>query len=277
LSEEWHYLFKSCVLSAYYPKAEDSLKTILDRLGIGYVNDPAHSSCTGHGYHAGIYPLKTTLEINRRNFSLVRDSDCGDIVASCPTSYAILKEMAALLNESTRVYHGSEVIYEHRDEISKALKYNLEGIRLVTHHGCHFTKIFYEDVTVGDPERPTLLDEIATSLGAEVIDYSERSLCCGMGFRHLLLDQEYCKKIALRKLESIKKADPDLILVHCPGCLLTLDQFQVTLEKEIGIELQIPVLNYTELIALLLGSTADEIGASGHHVKLDGLIKRIKE
>ncbi|OFV67781.1 MAG: heterodisulfide reductase subunit B [Candidatus Syntrophoarchaeum caldarius] len=277
MNEERYYLFKSCVLSAYYPKAEDCLRAIFDELGVEYVNDPAHSSCTGHGYHAGIYPLKTALEVNRRNFSLVKDSNCDDIVASCPTSYAMLKEMSTLLDEPIGVYHGSEVIYKYRDEISEILKYNLEGMRVVTHHGCHFTKIFYNDVTVGDAERPVLLDEIATSLGAEVIDYSERSLCCGMGFKHLLLDQEYCKKIALRKLENIKKADPDLILVHCPGCLLTLDRFQVILEKETGIELQIPVLNYTELITLLLGSDIDAIGAAAHHIRLDNLIKRIEK
>ena len=274
---ECHYLFKSCILGAYYPEAERCFRVVFDRLGTQYVDDPAQSSCTGHGYHSGIYPLKTTLEVNRRNFSLVRGKGCDDIVTSCVTSYATLKEMKKLLKDPIKIYHGSEVLYEHRNEILRGLKYNLEGIKVVTHHGCHYTKIFYDDVKAGDPEHPVLLDEIATSLGAEVLDYSERSLCCGMGFNHLLLDQEYCKKIARRKLESIKKVNPDLILVHCPGCLLTLDRFQGILKQEMGLELQIPVLNYTELIALLFGVASDEIGIKTHHVALEGVIERIKE
>lgn len=71
--------------------------------------------------------------------------------------------------------------------------------------------------------------------------------------------------------------NPDLILVHCPGCLLTLDRFQGILKQEMGLELQIPVLNYTELIALLFGAGSDEIGIKTHHVALEGVIERIKE
>ena len=270
-----HYLFKSCVLGAYYPKAEECLRIVFDKLGIRYFDDPDHSSCTGHGYHSGIYPFKSTLEVNRRNFSLAKDAGCDDIVTSCSTSYATLKEMEIFLEESIEICHGSDVIHKNRDRLSGMLEYSLEGMRLVTHHGCHYAKIFYEDVKVGDSEHPMLLDEIATSLGADVVEYTERGLCCGMGFRHLLLDQEYCKKIALRKLTSMKKVKPDLILVHCPGCLLTLDHFQVILEKETGFEFKIPVMHYSELTALLLGVSPNEVGAA-HQIKIERLIERIK-
>ncbi len=276
MSRERYYLFKSCILGAYYPRVEDSLRIVFDRLGVRYFDDPNQSSCTGHGYHSGIYPLRSTLEVNRRNFSLARAAGCDEIVTSCVTSYATLKEMKKFLKDTVDIYHGSEVIHENRDRLSEMLKYSLEGIRLVTHHGCHYTKIFYEDVRVGDPEDPMLLDEIATSLGAEVVEYEEKGLCCGMGFRHLLLDQEYCRDIALKKLTSIKKVEPDLILVHCPGCLLTLDRFQPILEEETGVELRIPVIHYAELTALLLGANPDEIGAAAHQTRIDRVIERIR-
>ncbi|HHI30328.1 MAG TPA: heterodisulfide reductase [Candidatus Methanoperedenaceae archaeon] len=276
MSEKRHYLFKSCVLGAYYPKVEECLRIVFDRLGIRYFDDPNQSSCTGHGYHSGIYPFKSTLEVNRRNFSLARDAGCDDIVTSCATSYATLKEVKNFLGDSIEVFHGSDVIHKNRDQIRGRLEHSLEGVRLVTHHGCHYAKIFYKDVKVGAPEHPMLLDEIAASLGAEVLEYKERGLCCGMGFRHLLLDQEYCKKIAERKLTSMKKVKPDLILVHCPGCLLTLDYFQAILEKETGVEFKIPVMHYAELTAMLLGASPTEIGAAAHHTKIDRLIERIK-
>ncbi|PHP45268.1 hypothetical protein B6V01_004860 [Methanosarcinales archaeon ex4572_44] len=171
MSEKRHYLFKSCVLGAYYPKVEECLRIVFDRLGIRYFDDPNQSSCTGHGYHSGIYPFKSTLEVNRRNFSLARDAGCDDIVTSCATSYATLKEVKNFLGDSIEVFHGSDVIHKNRDQIRGRLEHSLEGVRLVTHHGCHYAKIFYKDVKVGAPEHPMLLDEIAASLGAEVLEY----------------------------------------------------------------------------------------------------------
>jgi heterodisulfide reductase subunit B len=285
------YLFKSCVTGSLYPGIELSIRYVLDKLGIRYVDDSRHSSCSGFGYHAGVIPLRTNLALNARNFSLAAEAPCRNIVCTCPTSYGNLKECQelmehnralreqtdAVLSELGRSYaapasisHVSEVLLGLLGDIWGQAVYSLAGVRAVTHHGCHYTKIFYEDVCAGDFEKPAVLDRIAEGLGCEVVDYSEPSLCCGMGFHHTVIDREYPRIVLQRKFDSILKARPDVILTQCPGCTFNLDYYQESVAGS-----NIPVLNCSELAALALGARPREIGLDMHAVPVEPLLEKI--
>lgn len=292
--EDRYYLFKSCVTCSLYPGIEKSIRFVMDRLDAHYTDDPRHSSCTGFGYHAGVVPLMTNLSLNARNFSLAASSDNENIVCTCPTSYGNLKECKEMLSSdpekrdhvtevlrsvgrrydmSPQVYHASEVFLARLDDIKRLALYSFKGIRAVTHHGCHYSKIFYRDVSSGSFERPMVLDDIATGLGCEVADYEERSLCCGMGFHYTLLDREYPRTILRRKFASIQKAKPDVIITQCPGCTFNLDYYQETVAKQAGMP-DVPVLYFSELAALALGADPYEIGLDMHAVPVEPLLEK---
>lgn len=285
------YLFKSCVTGSLYPGIEISIRYVLDRLGVRYVDDPRHSSCSGFGYHAGVIPLRTNLALNARNFSLAAESPCGNIVCTCPTSYGNLKECKELiehdksLREGTeevlrstgRAYlapasisHVSEVFLKRMGDIQSKASISFSGLRAVTHHGCHYSKIFYEEVAAGDFERPAVIDDIAAGLGCKIADYPERSLCCGMGFHHAIIDSEYPRAVLKRKLDSILEASPDVIITQCPGCTFNLDYYQ---ESVTGT--RIPVLYFSELVALAMGANPDEIGLDMHAVPVEPLLEKM--
>lgn len=285
------YLFKSCVTGSLYPGIEISIRYVLDRLGIRYTDDPRHSSCSGFGYHAGMIPLRTNLALNARNFSLASESAYTNIVCTCPTSYGNLRECQtmieqdgalreqtdAVLADTGRKYvspasisHISEVFLDRLDDISDKAVLSLSGIKAVTHHGCHYSKIFYEDVTSGDFERPAVLDDIASGLGCEILDYSERSLCCGMGFHHTVLDREYPRAVLKRKFGSILEASPDVIITQCPGCTFNLDYYQESVAGS-----SVPVLYFSELVALALGAKPADIGLDMHAVPVGPLLEKL--
>ncbi len=290
-----YYLFKSCVTGSMYPGIEKSIRFVLDRLGASYTDDPGHSSCSGFGYHAGVVPLRANLALNARNFSLAAGSKDRNIVCTCPTSYGNLKECKALLagdpaqkdhaasalkkvgrtlDVSSSVHHVSDVFLARRDALAAKAEHSFRGIRAVTHHGCHYSKIFYRDVASGSFERPRVLDDIIAALGCEVLDHGERSLCCGMGFHYTMLDREYPRAILERKFASIKKASPDVIITQCPGCTFNLDYYQETLAEAVG-PLDIPVLYFSELVALALGADPYEIGLDMHAVPVEPLLERL--
>lgn len=293
--EDHYYLFKSCVTCSLYPGIEKSIRFVLDQIGASYTDDPRHSSCTGFGYHAGVVPLKANLALNARNFSLAAESGDKHIVCTCPTSYGNLKECKDILScdESHRefvsdalkkvgrtlditpsVHHVSDIFLARLDDIRAKAVHDFSGVRAVTHHGCHYSKIFYRDVTSGSFERPTVLDDIAKAFGCEVLDYSERSLCCGMGFHYTMIDREYPRSVLRRKFASIKDAMPDVIITQCPGCIFNLDYYQETLAEEIG-PLGIPVLYFSEMAALALGAGPYEIGLDMHAVPVEPLLERL--
>jgi heterodisulfide reductase subunit B len=285
------YLFKSCVAGSLYPGIEISIRYVLDRIDARYTDDARHSSCTGFGYHAGVIPVLTNVALNARNFSLAVESSCDSIVCSCPTSYGNLKECKEMLEaggplreqaskvlgeigrgcgQVPPIMHASEVFLSRLEEIRGRAVVSLAGVRAVTHHGCHYNKIFYEDVSSGDGERPTVLDEIAAGLGCDVVDYPERPLCCGMGFHHMLADSEYPKAVLERKFKSILEARPDVIVTQCPGCTYNLDYYQESL-----CGLDIPVLYFSELVALALGARPREIGLDMHAVPVEPFLEKI--
>ena len=199
----------------------------------------------------GSHTIKDQSRLNARNFSLAEESS-DRIVCTCPTSYANLKECKEILtndlelkNETVSILktfnrefdtsigieHISDVFLSLLEDIKAKAVLTGKGLKAVTHHGCHYSKMFHADVKHGTYERPEVLDEIAKGLGFEVVEYEERSLCCGMGFHHMMLMDEYPEKVLERKFSSILEASPDLIITQCPGCIFNLDHYQEILSK----------------------------------------------
>ncbi len=266
------YLFKSCIAGTFYPGIERSFRYILNSLNIDYFDDPSQSSCTGFGVHCGMMPPQVNLSLNARNLTLARESGYTNVVCTCPTSYANLKEcIDELGNPSSRaavndvlkqigleykgdvtVYHAAEVLHVIKDSLAERAKSSLSQLKIATHHGCHYTKVFYDQVIGGLWEYPRLLDDICASFSATLVDYSERSLCCGMGFSNFLSENDYSAVTCQRKLESVLTDRPDVIVTMCAGCQVTLDHFQKKYARRL--EYTAPVLNIAQLIAILLGA-----------------------
>ncbi len=287
------YLFKSCVAGCLYPGIERSVRFALDKLGVGYKDDPAQSSCSGTAYHVGVMPLKANVALNARNFSLASDQG-GNIVCTCPTSYANLKDCKEILHNDTamrqtamgamqsigRNYHDdvsishiSEVFLAKLDDI-KSMSSPLKGLRAVTHHGCHYYKIFSKEIASGSHEHPTVLDDISGALGLEICDYREQLLCCGLGFHHTLTGTEYPRAVLSKKFSGIAEARPDVIITQCAGCTFNLDYYQEVMSQMLGISLGIPVLYISELVALALGADPYDIGLDMHAVPVEPFLEK---
>jgi heterodisulfide reductase subunit B/heterodisulfide reductase subunit C len=284
------YLFHSCFADAHYPGITTSIKYIFERLGIEYIDDPQHSSCTGFAYYVNEIPLSTMLAINARNFALAEEAGYPNIASVCQTSYGVLTETAGILksgigrriNEEVlsklnreykgevNISHVSEILWAHKERIKEKLKHSLCGLSVATHNGCHYAKMFRKSAV------PNLLDELVSVTGAEPLDYAEKDLCCGMGFDHTIEQEQrhLTLKIAERKLLSAKTAGADVVLVACPGCQITLDRTQEFIEKGNGVELRLPVINYAQLIALALGADPYKVvGIQTHSNPLEFILE----
>lgn len=265
------YLFKSCLAGTFYPGIERSFRFILNSFNIDYFDDPNQSSCTGFGVHCGMVPPELNLSINARNLALACDSGYTNVVCICPTSYGNLKECICELDDNTtrdginkvlgaigcaytggvKIYHAAEVLHALKPVLTERAKLSLSGVRVATHHGCHYSKMFYDEVVCGPWDYPRLLDEICEGFSCTIVDYSERSLCCGMGFSHLMSSSDYTKKTTFRKLDSVLAERPDVIVTMCAGCHVVLDYYQKRFAEEFSYHA--PVLNVSQLVALLLG------------------------
>jgi len=292
------YLFHSCIADTHYPGITTSIKYLFDALDIDYIDDPGHSTCGGFAYYGDKIPFSTLLALNARNFALAEEAGYPNVAPVCQTTYGVLMESAEILksgmgqrvNEEilstvnrkykgeVNIAHVSEILWAQRDRIKERIKHSynhshsLDNLRVATHNGCHYTKVFKKLAI------PNLLDELVSVTGAEPVEYAEKSLCCGMGFGHTIEQERRAltREIAQRKLLSAKEAGAEVLVVACPGCQMTLDRNQELIEREIGMDIQLPVLNYAQFIAIAMGADPYSVaGMQTHSIPFTPVLEKI--
>ncbi len=305
-----YYYARSCVRQNFFPGSEKTfIKVLREELGKNIMDEKYHTTCTAIAYHSGILPLKTSMTIVARQFSIMTENGYEHFVSSCITSFGLYnevleiwhhhpeveEEIREILEKTTGrtfvkpkfVVHPSDIIYTLRYEILKKGKYRLfnaktgKPLKCVEHIGCHYSKTFPEK-GIGGAEFPHVLVGMIEAWGGEVIDYPERRSCCGFGFRQYLVkaNRGYSIACSKKKFESMKPYKPDLIVSNCPGCPYFLDRWQYVIsemEQKVYSEdgYGIPVLTYEELTGLVMGYNPWEIGLQMHQVSVEPLLKKM--
>lgn len=310
IAEDHFFYVRSCIRQNFFPGAEATFLRILkDVLHKDVYDDPAHTTCTGIGYHTDIIPLETTMTVVARQFALMTEKGYKNFIPSCVTSFGlyleileswhnhpeVLNQIRKYLNEATgrtfelpeNIVHASDIIYKFRREIASKAKYRLvnqqtgQPLRVVEHIGCHYAKMFPHK-SVGGAEFPRVLSGIIEEWGGEVIDYPERRHCCGFGFRQYFIkaNRGYTFSSVKKKFDSMHPYSPDLIVTNCPGCNVFLDKGQYVISEQEGIVYGangygIPVLTFEELAGLIVGFDPWDIGLQVHQVSVEPLLDKM--
>lgn len=141
-----------------------------------------------------------------------------------------------------------EAITQHvgAEAVRARVQRPLAGLRVVCYYGCLLTRP--PEVTgAPHPENPTDMDALVAALGAEVVDWSYKTTCCGAA--HSLTRPDIVLKLSDDLIAHAREAGADAIAVSCPLCHTNLDarQFQM------GLDEAMPVLYFTQLMALAFG------------------------
>ncbi|UCD42438.1 MAG: heterodisulfide reductase subunit B, partial [Chloroflexota bacterium] len=126
------------------------------------------------------------------------------------------------------------------------VKQPLDGLKVVCYYGCLLTRP-PQITEAAHPENPTELDDLVEALGAEVLDWSYKTTCCGAA--HSLTRQDIVMDLSSTLIEEARLAGAEAIVVACPLCHTNLDarQFQM------GLDYELPIIYFTQLMALALG------------------------
>ncbi|PKM92514.1 MAG: heterodisulfide reductase subunit B [Euryarchaeota archaeon HGW-Euryarchaeota-1] len=310
IANDNYYYVRSCVRQNFFPASEVMfLKILRDELGKNVYENPAHTTCTGIGYHGDIVPIETTMTVIARQFALMTEAGYENMIASCITSFGLYTEVLDTwhhfpeLEEKIRenlkkitgrefekpknLAHASDVMYKFRNEIAEKGKYKLvnketgEPLKVVEHIGCHYSKMFPEK-GIGGAEYPHVLIGMIESWGGKTIDYPERRHCCGFGFRQYLVmaNRGYSISCSKKKFESMQPYEPDMIITNCPGCPMFLDKWQYAIGemegKTYGKDNKgIPVFTFEEVAGLILGYDPWDLGLQTHQVPSEPLMDKI--
>jgi heterodisulfide reductase subunit B len=141
------------------------------------------------------------------------------------------------------------------EAVENEVKKPLKGLNLVCFYGCYLMRP-PEIVAFDDPENPTIMDKLISTLGAEVLDWGAKVDCCGASLT--LTKPDVVETLVGNIAQSARDVGADAIVVACPMCSMNLEMKQSGSDK-------VPVVYFTELMALALG-LSDAKGWINKHV-----------
>lgn len=280
-------VFWGCTIPARFPSIEKATRLVLTDLGVEPY-EPAGFTCCPEGTLVKANDPQAHLLTAARNLALVGATGL-DLLTPCNGCYSTFKEAQHEMDmpagehdavegrlaaqglhwpQSLRVYHLAEWLSDGvgAAAVARRAVKSLAGVRVAVHYGCHLLRP-QPAVDWDDPLRPTKVEALVRALGATVVDYPSKMLCCGgaldrCGQRDASLD------FAQRKLADLEEAVVDALVVVCPSCFQQFDLNQAALRRMHGGS-DVPVLYLSELIALAYGHAAGEMGLGLHRVSVD--------
>jgi heterodisulfide reductase subunit B len=134
-------------------------------------------------------------------------------------------------------------------KLAKEVKKPLKNLKVSPYYGCLILRP--REIGIDDPEKPTILENIIEALGAEVIDNPNKTECCGS--YHTVDRKDIVTKLTYDNLVYPIRNGADIIATCCPLCTFNLDYRQKEARRIHRDLKEIPVLYYTQLIALAFG------------------------
>jgi heterodisulfide reductase subunit B len=285
-------LFLGCTIPARQPHYEISARKSLAKLGIELVDLDNMTCCAPPPLQS--IDLETSLSIAAYNICLAEEADL-DIVTLCTGCFeslamtnTLLKEKSELrekvnriLSSSGKEFRGIKEVKHYlqvlRDDVGlnslgKSMNKDLSNLKVATFYGCHALRPSTL-LRFDDPESPRIFDDLVEAIGAKSIKYRNKLRCCGGLLRGYADDVALA--IARDKIVNTTKAGADCIVTLCPFCFLTLDLGQMLMKTTFHEEYSMPVLHYSELLSLGLGSDPKELALDFHKIKVDKILNKI--
>jgi len=140
--------------------------------------------------------------------------------------------------------------------------------RIAPYYGCLLLRP-YDEVGLDDPENPTILHDLVRALGAEPVDFPYNIECCGSYLT--IKDPQVSRVLSEGIVASAREHGAQAIITACPLCQFNLDYPQR--ETEAGrTGNEIPILYFTQLMAVALGLPEDDWGIEEHYVDATPLL-----
>jgi len=256
--------YPGCSLESTATEYDHTFRAVCEALGLELIEPPGWICCGSTPAHttdpvlAGYYAVL--------NLSLIERMGLKQVVAPCLGCYQRFKagahevahnpELAAKVAErigyeyrgTVETLHAVEALLERvgLDAIRARVEKPLKDLRVASYYGCATTRP-PKYTGAENPENPTCMDEIVKALGAEPVDWSYKTDCCGssLGITQTPLALELSAKI----LENARACGADLIVTACPLCQVNVESRQM----QMNLDFKIPVLYITQLMILAFG------------------------
>lgn len=293
--------YPGCSSQASAVHLDKSLRAVGSKLGYTFQDIPDWNCCgasVGHieGGHLPHHAL------SGRNLAQAQKMGPADVATPCAACYLnthytnetirnnpkmkdkVNQALAAgnmSYDGSLHVRHICEIIVNDfgMDAVKAQVVKPLTGLKVAGYVGCQTVRPFARTERGGnfDPsyDQPVFLDNMIAATGAEALDYKNRTSCCGGSVS--VMDPNKTIHLMKRIVEEAAEKGADAIATPCPLCQTNVEMYQDEINKRYGTNYQIPVVFYSQLMALSFGMDAKKDAAlDAHMIAADKVIAAAK-
>jgi heterodisulfide reductase subunit B len=282
--------YPGCTLKSNAKNFEDSALCSLKELGLD-VQELNRWNCCGTVYSLAADDLMRHLA-SVRNLIRVKEANADSVMTLCAMCYNTLKrvnekvkadpegleKIHKFMNEEKIAYSG-DVKVRHllellRDDvkfeaIAKKVRKPLRDLKVASYYGCLLVRP--KDIGLDDMENPTILDDLTAVLGATPVDFPYKTECCGA---YLTVDKP--ATVAERTfsiLSAARSRGAEVVSVSCPLCAFNLDHRQKDTANRYSEFKKMPILYFTQLMAIALGCGEESLRLDLHYVNPKPLLQ----
>lgn len=270
-----------------------SVNSMCEKLDIKMTPIPDWNCCGASISYAGAGELSRHV-MNARNFALAEQHLPGqDVVATCAACWLGARETKEKLDASSQLmaetnealkeaglHYKAEVGVRHMVEVliedigyegmKKPMVKSLEGAKIAGYVGCQTNRPF--GIAGESFENPMYLDKLVETLGGEALTkYEQKVTCCGgaLAFSEPDKSQKQIRDI----VESAYDQGAEMIVTPCPLCQANVEIYQSEINRKQGTKLAMPVVYYSQLMAVAYGGNAKQAALDGHVIP----VKKLEE
>jgi heterodisulfide reductase subunit B len=259
---------------------DQSLRAIAPKLGVELEELEDWNCCgasVGH-VEGGLLP---NAALSGRNLAKARTQGPQDILTPCAACYLnthgtnekikndvrLRRQVNQALEKADLSYdadltvrHACEVLVNDvgLDKVKQQVVKPLTGLKVAGYVGCQTVRPFantdgggkYD--TYDDPE---FLDNFIAACGAEAVEYDVKTSCCGGSVS--VYAPEKTLHLIKKIVEEAVNAGADVIATPCPLCQTNVEMYQDQINKKFGTDFHIPVVFYSQLMAVAFGMDAN--------------------
>lgn len=280
--------FPGCCYETSAREYDVSTRAVCRHLGIELVEPPDWNCCGSTPAHSTDRLL--ALAMAARNLAQVEEMGLAEATASCALCYqrlaltqAELAENGELLAEVNRLTgHPYRATVKVRpvleiiaglgeEEFRSRVVRPLNVFKIAAYYGCLLVRP--AKTKVDDPENPQMMDRVLRLAGAETVDWTHKTECCGASLA--ISNEEVVVRMVARIIKAAALAGADCIATACAMCHFNLDIRQEKVSRLLGKKYSLPVFYFTQLLGLAMGLNPKEVCVHTHFVDARPLVKKI--
>jgi Fe-S oxidoreductase/nitrate reductase gamma subunit len=177
----------------------------------------------------------------KQNIEILKGHNVKKILTSCPHCFNSLKIEYPQFGGDFEVVHHTQFLADLLKNGRLNIK-NPTALKTAYHDSCYLGR--YNDIY----DEPREILKAVNRNNTELPRRMSNSFCCGGGGGHMWMEEDPEKRVNIRRVEEILKADVKCVATACPYCLTMFDDAL----KAKGAEETVKAMDLSEMLAAAL-------------------------